>query len=272
MKQRWELAWFVVALCCVLGAGLSWMLRADVEQSIPSQLTGGLYQPDNLLVKTSPLLDWDPPGSQSGGDDWIFEVFTPPIIYFNPETRTFTVTPPFGKKEVPPFGLVVSEIKRALYRLQFAGYLGGEGKYLIEIQDIEGGTYLRGRVGEVFDDSDFEILDFSAERVLIQPEDPAQTPYVENVVHLEIRDRRLNETVVLSRAPKLSPKVVGEFVDMDGGRHTLGIGDSVQVGDAEYRIDSMDIESETASVTRRSLLDDKIRTEDLQVGPNSAFN
>ena len=37
---------------------------------------------------------WSRPENQSRGEDWVFDAFTPPVLYYNPKSREFAVTRP----------------------------------------------------------------------------------------------------------------------------------------------------------------------------------
>ena len=44
--------------------------------------------------RVAPKPSWAKPAAQSEGGGWVYEVFTPPVIYYNAAARSFAVTPP----------------------------------------------------------------------------------------------------------------------------------------------------------------------------------
>ena len=98
---------------------------------------------------------WDKPVSQSRGEDWLFDVFTPPVIYYNPVSGTFTLTPPTivsGKIADDPykdFGLELVDVRPRPYRLQLVGYAGETGNYVAYFEYIPTGTLILARENKV---------------------------------------------------------------------------------------------------------------------------
>lgn len=212
--------------------------------------------------------DWEEPVSQSAGPDWIFEVFTPPVIYFNPESATFTVTPPLPRGSPPTFPLELIEVKWDLYRLQYAGHLGEEGRYLIELLNQETGTYLRGRVGEAFEEEGFTIKAFSVETRFVRLEDPEHTPYAESAVRLLLRDHRAEKEVELTRQPLRDEQPAAVLRSADGGLHRLFPGESLTVGDDVFTLVSIDPLSGTARLRKQRHSDELEERITLQLLPS----
>ena len=82
------------------------------------------------------LESWAAPKSQSRGEEWVFDVFTPPVIYYDPISREFAVTPPNlqarddGLSQWTHFDLELLEVRLRPYRLQLVGYAGEPGSYV----------------------------------------------------------------------------------------------------------------------------------------------
>lgn len=232
-------------------------------------LSGGAYVDQAPAPLQSRSAVWNEPPAQSGGEDWVFEVFTPPIIYFNPETKEFTLTPPVPRAARPPFGLEVVSLERELYRLQFAGYVGEEGRYQIEIRNRETGEFLRGRIGETFAEADFTIEGFSATRHLVEPEDPTATPYVETVIELTIKDLRSGETLTLTDSPRYGKRPLVTVRTADGAMQALFPGGTVTEGETTYTVTSADLSTKSVTIDKHDAAGNLLETKTFALEPLS---
>lgn len=223
----------------LLGAVFS-VLTAAGPPAIPLPPASlALPAPHDVAEPRPTAASWQEPPSQSSGPDWLFGIFTPPIIYFDPERNAFELTPPRRSAPPPPFALVPVAFERGLHRLQYAAHAGSEGRYIVELRDEERDTWLRGRVGERIPDGEVRIIDFSVERIRVTADDEGSTAFVDEVVRMEIFDERANETIVLTNAPRYE-----DFwslrVSTPDGVLSLRDGDEWLGDGAVYAIDSMD--------------------------------
>ena len=83
---------------------------------------------------------WSAPSQQSRGSFWIYELFTPPEIFYDADSREFKVTASSmtgtngnsGMRVVQaeaPFYLQLMEVKHALFRLQLIGFIKTSDKH-----------------------------------------------------------------------------------------------------------------------------------------------
>lgn len=71
----------IVGVCSIKSVKvLDTISRQDTPMLSESKVDVEIYSVDMNLPET-PL--WDRPQSQSRGDDWVFDVFTPPVLYYN---------------------------------------------------------------------------------------------------------------------------------------------------------------------------------------------
>ena len=63
----------------------------DMSMLSDNKVDVELFVVDRHVPKS---ISWAPPQPQSRGEDWVFDVFTPPVLYYNPASREFTVTSP----------------------------------------------------------------------------------------------------------------------------------------------------------------------------------
>lgn len=253
MSSRSEkIVWVAAALIAVVGLWRWWQLPG-YDESTGTKLDGAVFVAGDIPRSNELSAAWLEPEAQSAGREWIFETFTPPIVYFDAVTQRFTVLPPLAPAEEPNFGVELSSIEDQPYRLQYAGHHGVEGAYIVEIRDLESGRYYRGSPGTTFDKGAFAILDFRAERVVVQPKKVNRTPYIERTVRLLVEDFDSDETVELGRDALILSEPVVTLEGDDGSRsNALRIGDAWNTGTNLFRVASVDRESGKARIYRMS--------------------
>lgn len=160
------------AALLIFAASAVWTIRPlpPVEPTASDQRNETPYVPTDRRMPTLESSTWLPPSPQSEDGQWLYDVFTPPRIFLNPETRVFTVIPYTGPVEVEPFGVVLNRVERPLYRLQLEGYIeenpADPRQSLIQLHDREAGRSRMMRIGDRSDESGFRILDFELTRVM----------------------------------------------------------------------------------------------------------
>lgn len=246
----------IVAACLAAAVTAWWAWRPIPSPTSEQTLTPGMSGagPSAILPALPNPPQWPRPAAQSSGGDWIFEIFTPPVIYFDPVGQSFTLTPPFGQKAAPPFPFELVRLERPLYRLQYRGHLGEDGHYTIQISDEETGQWHRGKPGQTIAEAGCTILDFSTERRRVTPEDARQMAYYETVVRLIIRDLRQNREVTLTDTPLLEPSWRAVFKPLDDSSPTrlLTAGESIDLGTERLTLQSIDPDTQSATVALRS--------------------
>lgn len=192
---------------------------------------------------------WTPPLSQSAGPEWVFDLFTPPVIYFHPLTGKFAVTPPgHDRPSASPLELRLVALEPTLYRLQYRGHFGSEGQYLIQISDEETGEWYRGKPGSSFPAAAFRILAFSATQAVQPSAIPGGTPTVETIVSLVLRDERSNQEVHLGTQPKFQDVPTAVFQTADGSTLRLRPGDSIEHREQQFTLLKVDLAAQSASL------------------------
>lgn len=127
----------VLALAGACGAtGWWWQQQAGLRRLRAERgavaLTGSAYAPATLPVVESAAEPWTKPRAQAAGAAWIYELFTPPVIYYHASARSFAVFPPasFTESATQVFGVELLAVKREPFRLQLVGYVGTPGDYV----------------------------------------------------------------------------------------------------------------------------------------------
>ena len=128
---------FGVALVLLL-ASAGWMaMQGSKLSALRASATAGSmsagYEAAVLDTTEAGTKTWPAAPAQTSGPLWIYDVFTPPEIYYSAATKKFSVTPPPRQVvEVvveQPFGVSVVSVRPDSFRLQLVGYIGEEGDF-----------------------------------------------------------------------------------------------------------------------------------------------
>lgn len=173
--QSQDKIFFGAALVLLL-ASAGWMalqtskiskLRTSADVTIsPSE-----YEARGTDAPTVSTKTWPPAPAQSGGELWVYDVFTPPEIYYDTTTAQFTVTPPDDRPLPPdlpppptPFGVELVGIRQDNFRLQLVGYIGEEGDYRGTFENSLSGETIIGRAGKKIPDLGLTIKTFEVKK------------------------------------------------------------------------------------------------------------
>ena len=174
----------------MMGSGVAAFFRFQRLDDIsalnpPMNIEAAAYEPQTSRVPEIATAFWPDAAPQSRGSEWIYDVFTPPVIYYNRETGQFTVTPPTARRtEVArapgAFAIELVAVRQEPYRIQLVGYVGAEdGPPLATLENVETGDTLVGRAGRVFERDQFELKSFDIRRVTTDTDE--SMPVIENV-------------------------------------------------------------------------------------------
>jgi len=267
----------------IVGAGV-W---AFVQQSSISELrtpplapsSGAAYEPNAIKIVTPETRSWAEAPAQKAGEKWIYDVFTPPKIYYNTQTKQFTVVPPepppinpvVGPGDPPPvqvsgFGLDLVKVDQPLFRLQLVGYVGEGAQARGNFLNVKTGMVVLGTTGKKIPDLNLEIVRFSAERKVVPQAGGTTLRYIE--VTAVVRDTVTGVETVLDpkgRVPEGAPIVT--FRAADGTERTGKTGEVIVVGEMTYRVGDVVVEPPSAIVTREGPALPAPETQTLVVPP-----
>lgn len=243
--------------------------RADFENKITQNRE---FPVDQTVPPSVAPLDWGKPTPQKGAN-WIFDIFTPPVIYYDGETETFTVTPPFPNA-IPsedPFELKLVKVSRQPFRLQLVSYAGAIGNYLLTLENLESGRDIFCAPGDDLIDLGVRILEFKEKRLVAASAGKDSTEAFDLVGEVLVEDLesgksyrlRHNEMTFLDES-------IAEFRIPSGQQLRLSQGDSWSSEVATYRVNS--IESGEGSVRVERTLTDVGDKEVKLLQPLSSFN
>jgi hypothetical protein len=220
-------------------------------QPVAAVLAGASYEPANLKPRETSAVVWPRPPVQSSGQGWLYEVFTPPVIYYHTLARSFTITPPLPQGEAgASFGLELLEVRQEQYRLQLAGYCGEPGDYLAVFVSPELPGTLLARAGRRLENLGLTLKRIALEKIPVEHGD-AWTVY-DVAARAVLADDQTGDDVVLdSRTRKFTGTPLAVLQPLAGGQpRELREGDAFVDGDSTYRIERIRLDPPEAVVAR----------------------
>jgi hypothetical protein len=226
--------------------------RAAPEPRVKLSASG--YTPAGRDAPASRTEVWPAPKAQEGG--WVYDVFTPPEIYYDARTKAFSVTPPEltpPKAEAAPFGLEVLEVRRPLFRLQLVGFVGEEGNYLGLFQNVATTETFLAEAGRRLPELELTIERF--EVGLADVALPESMTTRRRVATATVRDGRTGETVVLTDAAPHYTNTAVAIVAASGDRtvtREVREGEEVEFAGAHYKIEKIQLAPVSVVVSKVS--------------------
>ncbi len=232
----------------VIGLGFHFLFPSEksIEAKAPSSIKqyNSIDIPEAIAVNS----EWPEAKEQSKGE--LFDLFTPPEIFIN-EDGEFVFRPPYAITPKGPFGIHLLEIKLDPYRFQLEGFVE-ENRYdqsqtTILVHSVEDGKSLRLSPNAHEPKYGLKILDWRVDRNF---DEDGNT---EVIAWLKLEDKLSNRIINLRHDERFYEDNV-EFVfqvSKTGEIYVLrGINSSFFVGDIEFRLDEVDYENLTVSMTK----------------------
>lgn len=272
MKNWLDKILLIVALI-VAGAatyiGLKATTSDEATQGGTAGPTGKQFAKDLPAVQAPEVELWPEPAAQEA--DWIFEVFTPPRIYFNQQSTEFVVELPTEGavvRQVTPFGMELVEIRRDVYRVQLSAYSGDFGNFRVNDQYV-----VRGRPGREFEDEKFRLISLVEERH-VDDSVEGETPIITRRGVATILDLTNNREYVL----KSDEVALADFPVAEVQVRTRSINESRvmtqgevwEVAGARYKLDAIN-EAEGTIVVTKVALDDESEVETETLSASGRF-
>lgn len=241
-----------------LAGSLAWSWRAQLDIS---RVRGGEsriqaidsdYEPAVYVAALPDNSPWNAPSDQSAGRGWRYELFTPPAVFYHPQSVSFTVaSSPDSADAEAPFEIELVALKRELFRVQLAGYYGSKDAYTVVLSQPGRAGVLFGRIGTRFDELGLVLKDFSISRVGLEHRD--SEPIAEPAALAELWDEQSGEIVTLdSRKPKfLDVEVATVCLSFRNKAHCeVRAGDVLASEDSTYRIEQISLDPFEVVVSR----------------------
>lgn len=251
----------LTALAAALGSATWWWtqqapLRRLQAERVVVERSGAAYAAAALPEPPSAASAWTKPTAQSAGGAWIYELFTPPVIYYHSAARAFTVTPPtyLGEKTGQPFDLELLAVKREPFRLQLVGYVGAPGDYVVAFVSEETPETLFARTGGRFDQLGLALRSFELRRLNVAL--PMQPPVFDVAAVATIHDERTGAEVTLDTLGlKLTDTplaVLRVRTDAKAKSRVLRQGDTFQQDDATFRVEHIQLDPPEVVVAKQT--------------------
>lgn len=217
------------------------------------------YELTRAVVPSIAMVVWNEAPRQSTGSEWVYDVFTPPVIYYNPQTQQFTVTPPAVTGPVAvagndePYDIELIGVRQEPYRIQLVGYVGTADNPIATFEIVDSGETVVGRPGRRFERQEFTLQSFEITR-LTTPAGEGM-PVVENVARAVVLDERSGrEEVLTNRERKMMPRLQATFrVNVyPGETRTVYEGSSIEANGQVYQVTQISMFPPQAVVSRRS--------------------
>ena len=265
MVFRYEQLLVGVALASLI-ASAAWFTRLPARireplESAPSVRPAypSIHYVEHLRAPSS----WEPPSGQRTSQEWIYEVFTPPTIFYDAGTNAFTVQPPsttmlqHEKPEEPAVRDELSSIQliavgHPLFRIQLIGFCKTEQDSLGLFENTETSETFVGRSGEHFDS-----LHLVIEALRIDPQ-PVRLEESMTTLQLRatacIRDERTGATVELTTQGRCHAGKIRAIVALMGpeeNRHEIGEGDLLDVAGSSYEVREIRLTPPSVELRRR---------------------
>ena len=197
-------------------------------------------------VPTKPSL-WTEPAAQRRGRGWIYDVFTPPSLYYDPRARLLSALPAAEAARADPAeaapDLELLTVRRGPFRLQLVGYAGGADDRRGIFANINTGETVIGREGERLSGQGLTVKSLSLKRPGAATDGSAETgdPVATAIVTDESTDE---EMVLTNREQCRAGAPVGLFTSRKapGFRRELREGESITVNGVNYCIERIDLQ------------------------------
>ena len=190
---------------------------------------------------------WAEAKEQAKGE--MFDLFTPPEIYIL--DGAFVFRPPYAVTPKGPFGINLLEINLDSYRFQLEGFVeenkGNQNKTTILLHSVNDGKTLRLSPYQNVPRYGFKILDW---QVIKNFNDEENT---EIIAWLKLEDSLTNRIMNLRHDKheyEDSMEIVFEAAKNNETYVLKGANSHFLVGEVEYRLDSVDLETKTVSMTK----------------------
>jgi len=254
----------VLGVAIFLSAGaLGAMRLRKLEEIATRNPAAGIepvrYEMTQAAVPEIAMVTWEDAPAQSRGADWLYDVFTPPVIYYNRQSGSFTVTPPAAVTPVAtvrkdePFDIELLSVRQEPYRLQLVGYVGTAENPLATFEIADSGETVVGRPGRRFEKHEFTLRSFDIRRITTPVGDGM--PVVESVAVAVIIDERTGrEEILTNREKKMMPRLQATFrINIyPGETRSVREGASLEANGQVYLITQLSLHPPQAVVSRRS--------------------
>ncbi len=216
------------------------------------------YVAGDVEVSVAGPSQWLPPGAQSRGPEWTYDVFTPPEITYDERSRCFAVTPPpdaAGTSTQPPGpGLEMVAVQREPCGLQLLGFVGGEESYLGTFVNLQTNEVFLAGAGRAVPGLGMVILEFSVE---VRPVKVGEGSIAhQRVATAVVKDERTGAKTTLTNEERGYTEelraILADTEDEDETHLALHRGEEFRSLDQTYIVDRLQLDPPLAELTQIS--------------------
>lgn len=216
-------------------------------------LSGPIYVPVAVDAPAVKAEVWDAPAPLARGREWVYDVFTPPEIFYSPRTRQFAVKPPPGVgDDTPelPFGVELVAVKRDPFRLQLIGYVGEDADARGVFENRMSGEIFLAAAGRRVPNLALTVKAFGVRREGIAL--PESMTVNQRVATAVIHDEQSRQDVTLTQRERHFSGNMFALVASTGETATreVRVGDVFKIGDANYRIEKIVLDPAAIEITK----------------------
>jgi len=217
---------------------------------------------ENLLVPAATALAgnetvcraWSEPTLQKRGRGWVYEIFTPPALFYDRRSHAVAAVPADeavpADAEAPSLDLQLVQVRKRPFRLRLAGFAGTPDDRRGIFADTTTGKAMIGRVGELLAGRPLRLKHLDVERAVAGAGGGG-----EPLATAIIADEETGENVVLTtRGPSPAGAAVGLFASRKNpaARRELEEGESASLEGVRYRVERVEMDPPLAVVTCES--------------------
>ncbi|GHB96392.1 hypothetical protein [Cerasicoccus arenae] len=270
MKGFYDKIILAVGVLALAGSGAYYATQQAQDKALtPSSPMGSDYEVLAIPEVVTQSGVWNDPIPQDEKGYELYDVFTPPKIWWFEDEQKFDFAPPKPPEEVIPFGLKFVSIEQELYRIQLESYAtaltGKDRDASISFFDNETGDSFRGKVGDKFPEHEAEIVDFKVEKLINDNGTIRRMPKV------TIKDLASGESIVLTTDEQLfipnSYQLNFETMNPYPKQNFTWekTGDSKVVADVTFKLLEFAFDKQTASVEKTFADEKPLEIETLTV-------
>ena len=265
MKSHYDKLILAFGVIALIAGGAFYFLKSgqastDVEQLMQQSPSGSAYKAVKAPSVEVEVAVWRDPKAQDAAGLELYDIFTPPKIFWNPLENRLTFEPPVPPPPPTPFGLGLVNIEREMFRIQLEAYFGdpnsNSADTLIQFYNTRIGESVRGKVGDSFPEHGFRIKSFRVERSVEESEGSTVLRRIPTAVIVDIEND--NREIALTTDSRLfiegkveihmkteDPYPPEQFTWTQEG-------DTYTVDDAVFTLQEFNFDNQTVRVEKRA--------------------
>lgn len=214
----------------------------------------------NEVSRPQIAVPWSAPRPMARGDQWLYDLFSPPEVFYDAQSGQFRTTAPsrapdisvLGESadEVMP-GLILHTVEREPFPLQLIGFVGEPGNFLGTFENRVTHETLLLREGSAVDSLQMKVREFRIEQVARQI--PDSMTVRENQAWAVIVDERTQTETVLRQGERAYTDGKIARVSLphgDGESFPVVEGELIDSGSDQFRIEKIRLAPPEVDVTK----------------------